>query len=264
MIRLVPFAFATIMTLIWADSSWAQQKGTTGGQPPTTGQTPPATQINPAGIQNSNQLVNPAGIQTSKQQVNPAGIQNPIHYGPMNQTPFFTNQGVQKQLKLTQPQMKQLQQSYGDFWGQYIKDQTAAQVNKGKSNTAEMATNFSNQMLRSAQGILDPTQYLRFRQLHWQGQGFNVFNDPTVIQSLKLTADQQTKIRAYAEQQNQSLNSIFGSSSTDPQVAAKEYEKLRLQHDQYLNSLLTPQQQQELRSLLGGPYDFSPYAAIKK
>jgi hypothetical protein len=60
------------------------------------------------------------------------------------------------------------------------------------------------------------------------------------------------------------LNIIFGSSSTDPQMAAKEYEKLRLQHDQYLNSLLTPQQQQELRSLLGGPYDFSPYAAIKK
>jgi hypothetical protein len=241
MIRFFPFAFLGVMTLVWADSSWAQQKGTTGGPPPTKGQTPPATQGNQA-----------------------ATVQNPIHYGTMSQTPFFTNPAIQKQLQLTEPQMNQLKQSYGNFWAQYVKDQGAGQANTARSNMTAMTTNFNNQLLKAAQGTLDPTQFQRFRQLHWQGQGFSVFNDPSAIQQLNLSADQQTRIRAYAEQQSKTLNSVFGRSSADPQMAAKEYEKLRLQNDQFINSILSPQQQQALRSVLGEPYDFSPVGGIKK
>jgi hypothetical protein len=255
MIRIVPFAVQSALVFLWAGSSLAQQQGTTGGQPPAKGQTPPAQTQPPATQGNqANQAI----------QGQPNTIQNPIHYGTMTQNPFFMNQGVQKQLNLNDPQMNQLKQNYGNYWNQYMKDLGAGQANKGKTNTGELTTNFNNQMLKTAQGVLSPTQFQRYRQLHWQAQGFNTFNDPTVIQQLNLSADQQAKIRAYSEQQNQKAGDIFGSSSADPQMAAKEYEKLRLQNDQYINSILTPQQQQTFRSLLGEPYDFTPNSGIKK
>jgi hypothetical protein len=254
MIRIVPIALQGALILLWAGSSQAQQQGTTGGQPPAKGQTPPAQTQPPATQAN---LANQAKGQ-------PNTIQNPIHYGTMTQTPFFINPGVQKQLNLTNPQMNQLKQNYGTYWEQYMKAQSAGQATKAKANLGELNTNFNTQMLKSAQGVLDPRQFQRYRQLHWQGQGFNTFNDPAVIQQLNLSADQQAKIRTYAEQQNQRLSGIFGSSSADPQAAAKQYEQLRLQNDQYINSVLTPQQQQTLRSLLGEPYDFTPTGTIKK
>jgi hypothetical protein len=258
MIRFAPFAFLGASILLWAGSSLAQQHGTPGGQAQTKGQ-PPPTQIQPPPTQTQ-----PPATQAIQPQGQPSSFQNPIHYGAMTQTPFFSNTAIQQHLNLTAPQANQLNQNYGSQYMQYMKDLSAGQATQAKSNSAGITMNFNNQMLKSAQGVLDPTQFQRFRQLHWQGQGFNTFNDPTVIQQLNLTAAQQAKIQTYAQQQSPKANDIFASSSTNPQAAAQQYQALRSQNDQYINSVLTPEQQQTLRTLLGQPYDLAPVGGTKK
>jgi hypothetical protein len=257
MFHIQQFASVATLTVLLADPCAAQQ-GTTGGQGQVKGQPPPTQSQPPA-----TQAIQPKAQQSNFQNSN-SGFQNPIHFGTMTQTPFFSNSAVQQHLNLTAPQANQLQQTYGNYYMQYMKDLSAGQATQAQSNNPGLTTNLNNQMLKSAQGVLDPTQFQRFRQLHWQGQGFNTFNDPTVIQQLKLSADQQAKIRAYAEQQGPKATDIFAGSSTNPQTAAKQYEALRSQHDQYINSVLTPEQQQSLRTLLGEPYDLSPIGGTKK
>jgi hypothetical protein len=242
-----------------------QQGGTTGGtqQGGTTGGTQPPVQGKQLPPNSAGQGAQPpANLSLQGKQTNqiPPGI---LSNGTMSQTPWFNDPGVQKHLGLTDAQMNQLKQSYGQHYNQYTKGLADNSYSKGLGATGNQnnlgtvfgGNDFNSQMLNSAQGVLNANQMQRFSQLHMQAQGLGAFNNAQVAKQLNLTADQTAKLNAFAQQQSQQMSGI---NMSDPQAAAKQYQTLRQQNDQFLNSLLNAQQQQTFRQLIGDPYNFTP------
>ena len=245
-----------------------QQGGTTGGTTQqggtTTGNQPPlqGKQLPPNSAGQGAQPPANLGLQGKQTPTNqsPNGM---LPNGNISMTPWFTDPGVQKHLGLTDAQMKQLKQAYGQNWNQYNKGLASDQYSKGLGTTGNQnnlgtvfgGTDFNSQMLNSAQGVLNANQLQRFRQLQMQTQGLGVLNNAQVAKQLNLTADQSAKLNAFAQQQSKQMSGI---NMNDPQAAAKQYQTIRQQNDQFLNSLLNAQQQQTFRQLIGDPYTFTP------
>ena len=177
----------------------------------------------------------------------------------MGKTPWFNKPQVQQQLKLSDAQAGQLRKAYEDHWGQYQKGLIDNNNLQQASKMSELTNNFNNQLLQSAQGVLTPSQYQHFQQLHMQAQGFNYINNPQIQKQLNLTAIQQNKLSAFEQQNMQQFQNLDKLAATNPQEATKQYEALRAQYNAMLNSTLTDQQRQQLRQIVGEPYNFSPY-----
>jgi hypothetical protein len=235
------------------------QPPATGGQPPATGGQPPAQIQPPPNIQGKgaqSQGTNNQGT-TAQAQVG-VGAQGGFYQGTMGQTPWFNEPQAQQQLKLSDAQANQLRKAYAGYWSQY---QQGLAANNGQqpAKMGDLTNGFNNQLLQAAQGTLSPAQFQRFQQLHMQAQGFNYINNPQVQQQLNLTAAQRQKLSTFDEQHAQQFNDLNKMASTNAQEATKQYQTLRTQYNDMLNSTLTDQQRQVLRDLIGEPYNFSPY-----
>ncbi len=86
------------------------------------------------------------------------------------------------------------------------------------------------------------------------------FTHAMVQDKLKLTPEQLQTIRELSNKQNQTLADIQRHSTADPAAAAQEFQDFRKQHDELLNSILTPRQRQTWIQMTGQAYDFTPEA----
>ena len=200
-------------------------------------------------------------------QQNPAGTaaQKSIQYRTFSQTPWFANQDVRLQLKMDENQFNRLNKSYGESWQRY--QNQMSELNKNKDLTDEQraqrmrdlerdfTTNFSS---TTNQIITDPTQRERYNQMYWQYLGYDAFNDPMVQQKLNLTDEQKQKLGQYSRDWNTQMNDYYRTYQTDQAGTTKRFNESRKQANDRINSVLTQQQQQTWRQLVGDPYNFQP------
>jgi hypothetical protein len=96
------------------------------------------------------------------------------------------------------------------------------------------------------------------QQQELQARGFAGFADPAVLARLNLNDNQVGQINVLAQQYNAGLANIRGAGQADPAAAARQYEALRQQVLDALNTILVPQQQQAWAELSGRPFDLPP------
>jgi len=242
MYRIVKFASLGVCALFFTGSVFGQNQQQNQAQPNQAQRTQPGTTA----------------------QTGTAG-QRGGYNGAFGQTPWFSNQDIRQQLKFDDNQYGRLNKAYGESWQRY--QNQMAEINKNKDLTdaqraqrmndlqRDFSTNFSS---TTNQIITDPTQRERYNQMYWQYLGYGAFNDPTVQQKLNLTDEQKQKLGQYGRDWNTQMNDYSRTYQTDQAGTTKRFNESRKQANDRINSVLTQQQQQTWRQMVGDPYNFQP------
>jgi len=183
-----------------------------------------------------------------------------FNYGGISQQPWFSNQGVRKQLGINEDQYNRLNKTWGQNWTKYNTEMgrlSDVPENQRYDRLNQSYQTFNKGFTTSANEVLTPEQQKRYNQLYLQYQGYNAFNDPTVQQKLNLTEDQKEKLRKHSTEMYTQQGEINSAARTDRQGASKRFDTLRQRDREWTNSFLTPQQQQSWRQMTGEPYEFS-------
>jgi flagellar basal body-associated protein FliL len=189
--------------------------------------------------------------------------QTGAYHGGIGQTPWFSNQDVRQQFKLSDPQYNQLNKSYGEYYTQYQQGIN----NLGKNLSAEQRTQKTNELQQrfnknlataTDQMFTNPQQRQRYNQLNLQYQGYNAFTDPAVQEKLNLTAEQRQTLAQNGQECNKQMNGLGRTYQTDPAGTTTKYNAMRKQYGDQINTILTPEQQKSWQQMTGASYNFQP------
>jgi Spy/CpxP family protein refolding chaperone len=153
-------------------------------------------------------------------------------------------ESVQKELKLTDDQVKKVQEltekqrdAFRDFQNLDQDERRKKMQEIGQANQKAIG------------GILKEGQLKRLKQITWQQQGAGAFRDAEVASALKLTDEQKQKMRDIQQ-------SAFGEMrdlGRDEEARKKRQEILKATNDKLL-ALLTPEQKDKLKEMTGEPF----------
>jgi hypothetical protein len=118
---------------------------------------------------------------------------------------------------------------------------------------------FANQFDSEFTGVVDstftdPAMRQRFNQLNLQHQGIGAFSDPQIAQQLNLTAQQRQQMRALAGEWRQQLRQLQAGRRTN--LTTQQFNALQSQFLGRVNTVLTPEQQQQWAQLIGPIHNF--------
>jgi len=243
MIRMFTFALAGLVSLGAAGTVGAQQTG--------------------AGQAGAGQAGAGQGQSQQSGQTGKTGQQQG-NWSSINQTPWFANQGIRQQLNLSGDQLNQLNKAYGQAYGSYQKGLN--ELGGSKLSTTdrmqrqqELENNFYKNFSSNLDNVItDPEARQRFNQMSWQYRGYGAFNDPMVQQKLNLTPEQRQKLNEYYTDWTTHMNDLSGTFAKDSTAGGRQYEQMRKQYDERVNSVLNQQQQQAWRQMTGERYNFQP------
>jgi hypothetical protein len=94
----------------------------------------------------------------------------------------------------------------------------------------------------------------RFNQLGLQFQSFDAFNNPQIQQQLNLTAQQRQQLQTLAAQWRNQLREL--QTGNRARLTPEQWNALRSQFMNRMNTVLTPEQQQLWAQLIGPTFNF--------
>jgi hypothetical protein len=180
----------------------------------------------------------------------------------INQTPFFTDPGVRRQLNLNGTQYNSLNQAYQNAYTRYqqgLNNLNTANLSpqQREMQQQQLEAQFNQDLAGTVNSTFNNSQTLsRYNQLNRQYQGFNAFNDPSVRKQLNLSQDQIRQLRTLSGNWRQQMQQLRqnGQNTADPAA----WQQLQQQYATQLNGVLTPEQQQMWSQQTGQAYSFSP------
>ncbi len=210
------------------------------------------------------QAVQPQGkVQVTPGQVTPGQGNQPAagYRGPLGQTPWFGNPNVRQQLGFNDTQFSQMNNAYRQAWSAYQQGLTKMTPNLTPEQRSEqmrtLQQNFYNNFSQSTSGILtDPQMRNRFNQLSYQYRGYDALLDPSVQRDLKFTDEQRQKLNEYNQNWNNSMNELYRDYGTNRDDATRRFTDLQAREQSRINEILTEQQRQSWRQMIGDPYRF--------
>jgi Spy/CpxP family protein refolding chaperone len=171
---------------------------------------------------------------------------------------LLTNKGVQKELKVTDEQASKLealaQETMEKQREQFGKLQDVPQEERREKMQA-MARTMNADLRKSLDGILKPEQVKRFEQIQLQQSGTNAFTTPRVVDALKLTDDQKSKIQQINDGVFQSMRDLREEFQSDREGAMKKMADLRKQALDKSLAVLTDSQKATWKELNGEPFE---------
>ena len=183
--------------------------------------------------------------------------------GSIMQTPWFSNPDVRQQFKFSDETFNRLNSSYKDAWGRYQKG--LAQLDKDltdeqrRQRMRDLELNFYKDFSTTTDSVItDADQRQRYNQLYWQYRGFGAFDDPMIVEKLKLTPEQREKFTGFSQDWSRQLNELGPIFQTNREDANRRFTKLQSEMNTRLDSVLTPEQQKSWRVMIGEPYAFQP------
>lgn len=237
----------SLMGMSVTPALWAQ------GSVPSNGQT--------EGVQSNNLADNPQGSVNA--QPGNSVYPNNYSFNGANQTPWFNNPGIQRELQISNQQNQQLNNAYNQAWTQYNQNLNGIDSGLPESTRSQHQfdhyNTFNRQFTRSTNGVfnnLDTQQ--RYNQLYLQYRGFSAFNDPAVSQELNLTPGQRQLFQQYDRDWNRNMRTWSRQYASDPNGVTRQYNSAQDDYRQQMGTALTPQQQQTWNRMTGRSYDWTP------
>ena len=177
---------------------------------------------------------------------------------------LLVNESVQKELKLSDEQVLKVNSTVHD-----IRQKRRAELEKlrnlpppkGREKFLQILAANAQEALDSSDKILTAEQVKRLKQIRVQQDGFDAFYDDAVIAALKLSKEQQQRIKKIDREASQEAEKTpqvgtGGNYSTNmPRMAARRKDLIGKAVD-----LLTPEQKTVWTDLVGAPFDFMPHA----
>jgi hypothetical protein len=230
------------------------QSGAQGGSGATAG----------GGGQVGGQAQGGAKVQGGAQAQPGAAIRaNPGAQFGIRQTPWFSNQGIRQQLQMNDEQFNQFNRNYSDAFSRFNQGITGLDRTLNDAQRTQRMRELSNTFNREFSTSINaqfanPQQRQRFNQLHLQYQGLGAFSNPMIQQRLNLTSEQNQKLNSLWVDWNSQLSAMSDGFRSDATATGQQFSDLRAEFERRLGTILTPQQQQEWREMVGEPFNFPP------
>jgi len=169
---------------------------------------------------------------------------------------FLMAPNVQKDLNLTDAQVKKVQETLREIREKHQADYTAlrdasadvrltkmAALNETVSDEVKKALSFSAE------------QSKRFDQISLQAHGLQAFANPTVAEKLNLTSDQKSKIHEIVEATRTSAAGAFNKDASEQERTEARNKRAAAQKENMtkVQALLTHDQKQAWKELTGEP-----------
>lgn len=212
------------------------------------------------------QSIFPSSLEAYAQQTTPClpfppGI-NPVALLKLSQ--------VQQELDLTDWQIKELsklqqnlQQELTQVYHQSKPSSSWTDANKRQffMKVQEVSSSKNKQLTQ----ILRPPQFTRLREIMIQVYGWQSLNQNETVELLKLTKDQQNRLRKISEETNQQVIKSFQvppdqKSPTCPKIMEenrKKLEQIRKSSQKKADQVLSAQQKQLIQTLQGNPFNLN-------
>ena len=171
--------------------------------------------------------------------------------GPMGKIHFLDNEKVQKELELTDEQKTKVAQA--------VKESSAAMGNniprlarqnlgpgEMQAKMLESMKKSQDQFLAKIGKILLPKQLERLKQIYLQAEDSKALMNPDVIKALKITGEQQAKIKSIIDEAENKIREEIASSGM-----IKSPKDL----NRKLLDVLTAEQRAEFENLKGAKFD---------
>lgn len=166
--------------------------------------------------------------------------------GVMTLTELLTQESVQKELKLTDEQVKgakelaqKQRESFGGLSNLPAEERMAKIQERIKENEKALA------------GAIGAEQMGRLKQISLQVRGATTFSDPTVVTALSLSDEQKDKIKAIQEE----VRKARGEFDWDkPEESRAKIEAARKAAAEKVLAVLTTEQTTKWKELIGAPF----------
>lgn len=184
-------------------------------------------------------------------------------YNGIYATPWYSAPAVRQQLKFTDDQYLQLDNSYNTAWTTYNTGVTQLGDNLTDAQRIEQMNRLNGTFYTSwnqatNNTIADAEARQRFNQMYWQYRHYGAFNDPAVRQQLNLTDDQILKFQNYDRDWNQNMATWQTEYPQNRQTVVDNYGRAQQDFQVNVNNVLTPTQRQQWQVMVGKPYNLTP------
>ncbi len=171
---------------------------------------------------------------------------------------FLMAPNVQKDLKLTDTQVRKVQETLRELRESHQADYSALRDASQDVRWAKMATlnvTVSDEVKKALS--LSTEQSKRFDQISLQAQGVQAFANPTVNEHLKLTNDQKSTIREIVEATRTSSAGAFNKDASQQERTDARNKRTAAQKENMtkVHALLTDDQKQAWKELTGEPIE---------
>jgi len=177
-----------------------------------------------------------------------------------NPTMLLQNEGVQKELKLSEDQIQKIKDVSEKTREKYreqfesLRSSSSDQSEQREKMQALFRT-ASEETAKELAGILKPEQDKRLKQIGLQQRGVQAFQDPEVEKELKLTDDQKESIRTIAQDAAQEMREAFQGAQGNFQELREKGAALRKESMNKAMAVLTDEQKKTWKSLTGEPFE---------
>jgi hypothetical protein len=171
------------------------------------------------------------------------------------------NKAVQKELKLTEDQVKKIEENSKKL---APKRQEAGEAFKGgdKEKAQEIQKEIATETEKFIKETLNADQQKRLKQIQRQQMRAAAFSDEETAKELKLTDEQKDGIKKINEDMRAEIREAFqGVDFQDQearQAAQKKIQGIQKEAMDKITKMLTPDQKKTWRELTGEPFDLPP------
>ena len=185
---------------------------------------------------------------------------------------LLDNQSVQKELKLTDDQIKKVKEVTQSVREKHREELDALRKQGPQADREKMQELFrtiGEDTNKALADVLKPEQSKRYKEITLQQRGAQAFNDEEVQKTLKLTDEQKEKIKTINEDAAKERRELFpprggaggaGGGAGRPNPAAfeemrKKMEALNKETMEKVTAVLTDDQKKAWKDLVGAPFE---------
>lgn len=167
---------------------------------------------------------------------------------------LIQNEGVQKELNITDDQKTKLREALGKVREDH-KDDLAKLRDRdtAREERQKLMKTLNDDMNKALSSTLDEKQMKRLHQIGLQTQGARAFLNPEVQSKLKLTDEQKGKIKDINEEAGKQMREIFQGGFNEE--AQKKMAELRKGTLEKTTGVLTADQKKTWQDMTGKPFE---------
>lgn len=253
-----------------------------GQQPPPTSPANPGQQGNqnpgntnpvgqtgqpPAGQAGQNTVGQPGQSINGQPRQNAAGQNSGIKAQPTTGQfgdPLYQHPDVRQSLKLTEEQINRLNAANKQLEQRYQNERARLDSLTPAERSAEiqrLTTTGRTDFYRSANDVFTPAQLQRYRELEYQYQGPSAFGDPDIRARLNLTDDQVRRFQSLQTDYRPHQSFLVNADGSVRNDGPKQYQLYRQRVNEQMEAILSQEQRDRWRNLIGEQYSFQPYVS---
>lgn len=172
--------------------------------------------------------------------------------GQMSSSMLLGQESVQKELKLTDEQIKKAES---------VREKTMAMMQEIRQNAQGDREQMAKKMLelnqqtdKSVAEFLKPEQVKRLKQITLQQTGVRAVANPEVAAALKVTDEQKQKIQDLQMANATKMRELFQGAGGDFAEMRKKMEEFNKTANEQFMGLLTEEQKTKWKELIGEPF----------